>query len=61
MTKETETREHHDKMPPSSMPALDKCSCFKPGKAEGEYVTRGNKLHDLFGDMLAKREEKRWQ
>lgn len=43
------------------MPALDQCPSFRPGKAEGEAVTRGTELHAQFEELLKRRDKERCQ
>lgn len=45
--------EHHDKFPPSSMPALECCPRFtKPGTEANEAMMRGTRQHDMLAAML---------
>ena len=61
MSKKAKERKHHKEFPPSSMPALDQCPSFRPGKAEGEAVTRGTELHAQFEELLKRKDKERCQ
>lgn len=47
--------EHHPDFPPSSLPALSKCPCYK-SKPAGEAAERGSRLHKQMEDILCSKE-----
>lgn len=50
-----ENREHHAEMPPSALPALDKCPCYLPSGTVGAAAKRGTKLHEQLEEILTDR------
>jgi len=47
-----EQREHHKDFPPSSLPALAKCPCYKSSDTVGAAAHRGTQLHEKLEDLL---------
>ena len=45
-------RAHHPAFPPSSLPALVKCPCFKSSDTVGQAAIRGTKLHEKLEEIL---------
>ena len=50
-----DSREHHPDFPPSSLPALAKCPCYK-SKPAGPAAERGTKLHEQLEEILTNKE-----
>jgi len=48
-------RAHHPDFPPSSLPALAKCPCYK-SKPAGPAAERGTKMHEMLEDVLTDEE-----
>ena len=47
-----EQRAHHSEFPPSSLPALAKCPCYKSSDTVGAAAIRGTKLHEKLEALL---------
>jgi hypothetical protein len=45
-------RAHHPDFPPSSLPALAKCPCYKSSDTVGQAAIRGTKLHEKLEEVL---------
>ncbi len=45
-------RGHHSEFPPSSLPALAKCPCYKSSDTVGAAAIRGTKLHERLEALL---------
>ena len=45
-------RAHHPDFPPSSLPALVKCPCYKSSDTVGQAAIRGTKLHEKLEEVL---------
>ena len=45
-------RAHHPDFPPSSLPALVKCPCYKSSDTVGQAAIRGTKLHEKLEEIL---------
>jgi len=48
-------RDHHPDFPPSGLPALSKCPCYK-SKPAGAAAERGTKLHEMMEEILTNNE-----
>ena len=44
-------RDHHPDYPPSALPALTKCPCYK-SKPAGAAAKRGTKLHEMLEEII---------
>jgi len=47
-----EHRAHHKDFPPSSLPALAKCPCYKSSDTVGAAAKRGTQLHERLESLL---------
>lgn len=47
-----ESRAHHEDLPPSALPILAKCPCYKSTSAVGAAAKRGTKLHEELEEIL---------
>jgi len=45
-------RAHHPDFPPSSLPALAKCPCYKSSDTVGQAAKRGTRLHEKLEALL---------
>ena len=45
-------RAHHPDFPPSSLPALAKCPCYKSSETVGQAAKRGTRLHEKLEALL---------
>lgn len=48
-------RDHHPDFPPSGLPALSKCPCYK-SKPAGAAAERGTQLHEMLEEILTNNE-----
>ena len=55
-----ESREHHKEMPPSALPALEKCPCYLPSSGPaGAAAKRGTKLHEELEEILTDKNKRK--
>jgi hypothetical protein len=47
-----EHRAHHEDFPPSSLPALAKCPCYRSSPVVGAAAKRGTRLHERLEALL---------
>ena len=47
-----DSREHHPDFPPSSLPAMAKCPCYKSSSTVGAAAIRGTELHEKLEELL---------
>lgn len=45
-------RAHHPDFPPSSLPAMAKCPCYKSSDTVGQAAIRGTRLHEKLEELL---------
>ena len=45
-------RAHHPDFPPSSLPAMAKCPCYKSSSTVGKAAIRGTELHEKLEELL---------
>ena len=45
-------RAHHKDFPPSSLPALAKCPCYRSSSVVGAAAKRGTRLHERLEALL---------
>ena len=45
-------RAHHPDFPPSSLPAMAKCPCYKSSSTVGAAAIRGTELHEKLEELL---------
>ena len=48
-----EQRAHHAEFPPSSLPAMAKCPCYKSSDTVGAAAKRGTQLHEKLEALLS--------
>ena len=53
-------RAHHPDFPPSSLPALAKCPCYKSSDTVGAAAIRGTKLHERLEALLTNGDLKKY-
>ena len=46
-------RAHHPDFPPSSLPAMAKCPCYKSSSTVGAAAIRGTELHEKLEELLS--------
>ena len=51
-----DSREHHPDFPPSSLPAMAKCPCYKSSSTVGAAAIRGTELHEKLEELLGSTE-----
>ena len=49
-------RAHHPDFPPSSLPAMAKCPCYKSSSTVGAAAIRGTELHEKLEELLCSTE-----
>ena len=47
-----EQRAHHAEFPPSSLPAMAKCPCYRSSDTVGAAAIRGTQLHEKLEALL---------